>query len=231
MKSLITWLECYLIFAALLSSGCSGVNSFQKDGELQLAGLEAPVTVMRDDKGMAYIYAQSGHDATMAQGFVTAQDRLFQMELLRLLSCGRMSELAGDAAKHLDIRSRTIGFYRNADLGWELVLDWVLINGGLAALGALLAAAHPLTVIGAFVAAPLTSLNPTIGAGMVTGAIELFLRKPEVGDFHKLRSDTTHFKGWWKNRVTRVLLVFLFSTLGSAIGTYVAGFRIFDKLT
>jgi pheromone shutdown-related protein TraB len=124
-----------------------------------------------------------------------------------------------------------IGFYRNSELGWQLVMEWVVINGGLAALGALIAAAHPLTVIGAFIAAPLTSLNPTIGAGMVTGAIELFLRKPEVGDFHRLRTDTTHFKGWWHNRVTRVLLVFLFSTLGSAIGTYVAGFRIFEKLT
>lgn len=124
-----------------------------------------------------------------------------------------------------------IGFYRNTDLGWELVIEWVVINGGLAALGALIAAAHPLTIITAFLAAPLTSLNPTIGAGMVTGAVELFLRKPEVGDFHRLRSDTAHAKGWWRNRVTRVLLVFLFSTLGSAIGTYVAGFRIFEKLT
>jgi pheromone shutdown-related protein TraB len=124
-----------------------------------------------------------------------------------------------------------IGFYRNPGLGWELVVEWVVINGGLAALGAILAAAHPLTIVTAFVAAPLTSLNPTIGAGMVTGAVELFLRKPEVGDFHRLRTDTTSMKGWWKNRVTRVLLVFLFSTLGSAIGTYVAGFRILEKLT
>ncbi len=124
-----------------------------------------------------------------------------------------------------------IGFQRSPELGWSLVKDWVLINGGLSALGALLAAAHPLTVLGAFVAAPLTSLNPTIGAGMVTGAIELFLRRPTVQDFSHLRRDTANWKGWWKNRVSRVLLVFLFSTLGSAAGTYIAGFRIFDKLT
>ena len=124
-----------------------------------------------------------------------------------------------------------IGFSRSSELGWQLIADWVLINGGLAALGALIAAAHPLTVIGAFLAAPLTSLNPTIGAGMVTGAIEMFLRKPEVGDFSRLRTDAAHFKGWWKNRVTRTLLVFMLSTLGSAIGTYVAGFRIYDRLT
>ncbi len=123
-----------------------------------------------------------------------------------------------------------IGFRKSPDLGMELVLDWVLINGGLAALGAAIAAAHPLTVVAAFLAAPLTSLNPTIGAGMVTAAVEVYLRKPKVADFGTLRSDATHLKGWWKNRVTRTLLVFVFSTLGSAIGTYVAGFRIFGKL-
>lgn len=124
-----------------------------------------------------------------------------------------------------------IGFSRSPEMGWELVMDWVLINGGLAAIGALIAAAHPLTVIGAFLAAPLTSLNPTIGAGMVTAGIEVYLRRPKVGDFGKLRADTTTIKGWWRNRVTRTLLVFMFSTIGSAIGTYVAGFRIVGRLS
>lgn len=124
-----------------------------------------------------------------------------------------------------------IGFQRNTDLGWQLVTEWVLINGGLSALGALIAAAHPLTILAAFFAAPLTSLNPAVGAGMVTAATELFLRKPTVSDFAQLRHDTTSLKGWWRNRVSRTLMVFFLSTLGSAIGTYVAGFRIFDHLT
>ncbi|WP_078121523.1 TraB/GumN family protein [Thiosocius teredinicola] len=123
-----------------------------------------------------------------------------------------------------------MGFSRNPDLGWQMVRDWVLINGGLSALGALLAAAHPLTVVTAFLAAPITSLNPTIGAGMVTAAAELWLRKPRVGDFGRLRQDTTELKGWWRNRVSRTLLVFLLSTLGSAAGTYLAGFLIYDRL-
>ncbi|ADJ29338.1 TraB/GumN family protein [Nitrosococcus watsonii] len=123
------------------------------------------------------------------------------------------------------------GFYRSPELGWQLIIDWILINGGLAALGALIAGAHPLTIAGAFAAAPLTSLNPTIGAGMVTAAIETFLRRPTVGDFSRLRQETVHIKGWWSNRVTRILLVFLLSTLGSAVGTYVAGFKIIDRLT
>jgi len=107
----------------------------------------------------------------------------------------------------------------------------VLINGGLSALGAAIAGAHPLTVVGAFIAAPITSLNPMVGAGMVTAMIEIYIRKPKVADFNQLKHDTTHFKGWWKNRVTRTLLIFILSTLGSAIGTYVAGFFIFERLT
>ncbi len=122
------------------------------------------------------------------------------------------------------------GFSKSSDLGWSLVLDWVLINGGLSALGAAIAGAHILTVIAAFLAAPLTSLNPTIGAGVVASAVELYLRKPTIKDFENLRLDTTKLSGWRSNRVARLILVFLLSTLGSVFGTYIAGFRIFDAL-
>ena len=124
-----------------------------------------------------------------------------------------------------------IGFTRSPEIGTAMIVDWIVINGGLSALGAALAFAHPLSILTAFLAAPLTSLNPTIGAGMVVAAVETFLRKPKVGDFNRLRADTTSLKGWWRNRVTRILLIFILSTLGSAIGTYVAGFRIIEQLS
>ena len=123
-----------------------------------------------------------------------------------------------------------LGFARSPALGRQLIVDWVLINGGLAALGALIAAAHPLTILAAFAFAPITSLNPMVGIGMVAAAIEAFLRKPQVGDFSRLRTDTTHLRGWWRNRVAHIFLIFLLSTLGSALGTYIAGFRIFERL-
>ena len=122
------------------------------------------------------------------------------------------------------------GFAQNPQDGWSIVWDWVLITGSLSALGTLLAGGHPLTVLTAFVAAPLTTLNPAIGAGMVTGPVELYLRKPNMGDFGRLRQDAAQFRGWWRNRVLRILQVFLLSNLGAAIGTYVAGFRIYDRL-
>lgn len=123
-----------------------------------------------------------------------------------------------------------IGFSKSTDLGWDLVINWVLINGGLSAFGAAIAGAHVLTVIAAFLAAPITSLNPTIGAGVVTSAVELYLRKPTIKDFENVRTDTTKLSGWRSNRVARLILVFLLSTLGSVFGTYIAGFHIFDAI-
>jgi len=123
-----------------------------------------------------------------------------------------------------------IGFSRSPELGWQLIYIWIAINGGLAALGAVLARAHPVTVLSAIIAAPLTSLNPTIAAGMVTGLVESWLRKPRVSDLENLRFDITTVKGWFRNPATRILLVFFLSNLGSAIGTWVAGLRIFSEL-
>jgi pheromone shutdown-related protein TraB len=122
------------------------------------------------------------------------------------------------------------GFAHSPSLGTQMIIDWVLITGGLAALGTLIAGAHYLTVLAAFFAAPLTTLNPVIGAGMVTAALETWLRKPQVSDFIRLREDTARLRGWWENRVSRILLIFFSSSLGAALGTYTAGILIFQRL-
>lgn len=123
-----------------------------------------------------------------------------------------------------------IGFSREQELGWRLLFEWTIINGGLAGLGAAIALAHPITVLATAVAAPFTSLNPMVGAGFVAAGVELAIRRPRVGDVANLRRDVTEWRGWWKNRAARALLVFLFATIGSAAGTYIAGFRIIDRL-
>ena len=88
------WWGLALLAPAVL--GCSLVNGIQRSGELRLPGLAAPVSVSRDEKGMAFIQAASPADAMRALGFVTAQDRLFPMELSRRMAQGRISELAGE---------------------------------------------------------------------------------------------------------------------------------------
>jgi pheromone shutdown-related protein TraB len=124
-----------------------------------------------------------------------------------------------------------VGFSRSPELGWRLVTLWVVINGGLAAIGAAVARGHPLTILSGMVAAPLTSLNPAVAAGMVTGLVESWLRKPTVADLQSLHRDVTSIRGWYGNPATRILLVFFLSNLGSAIGTWVAGFKIVEALS
>ena len=104
----------------------------------------------------------------------------------------------------------------------DAAVAWILANGVLSALGTLIALGHPLTILAAFVAAPITSLNPTIGAGFVTGLVQAYVAPPQVKDMEYVSEDIAKLSGWWRNRLTRVLLVFFLSSFGSAIGTMVA---------
>jgi len=116
-----------------------------------------------------------------------------------------------------------LGFFQGgADTGRDMVMWWLLANGILAGIGALIALAHPLTILTAILAAPLTSLNPMIAAGWVSGITEALLRKPKVRDFERLAEDILSMKGFWKNNVTRILLVVVLTNIGSVIGTMVA---------
>jgi len=111
--------------------------------------------------------------------------------------------------------------FASGEVSYEMLKRWVLVNGILSALGAAIARGHILTVMVAFVAAPITSLNPTIAAGWVSGLTEAWVRKPKVSDFETLGEDITTVKGFWSNEITRILLVVLLSNLGSMIGTMV----------
>ncbi len=113
-------------------------------------------------------------------------------------------------------------FYGGVNTGKDMIKWWILANGLLAGLGALIAFAHPFTILSSVLAAPLTSLNPMIAAGWVSGLVEAFSRKPKVKDIENLPEDILSIRGFWKNKVTRILLVVVFTNLGSALGTFVA---------
>ncbi len=108
------------------------------------------------------------------------------------------------------------------DAGTDMIWIWVAANGIFAGLGAALALAHPYTIISSILAAPLTSLNPMIAAGWVSGLVETFSRKPKVRDLEAIPKDIVSIKGFWRNNVTRILLVVIFTNLGSSIGTMTA---------
>ncbi len=104
----------------------------------------------------------------------------------------------------------------------DMIKWWVLANAILSGIGATIVLAHPLTILSAVFASPITSLNPMIAAGWVSGLVETLLRKPKVKDFEDLPEDIASLKGFWKNRITRILLIVVFTNLGSSLGTFVA---------
>ena len=113
-------------------------------------------------------------------------------------------------------------FYGGKQAGKDMIVWWIAANAILAGLGAIIALAHPVTIIASMLAAPLTSLNPMIAAGWVSGLVEAFSRKPKVKDLERLPEDILSVRGFWKNKVTRILLVVVFTNLGSSVGTFVA---------
>ena len=115
---------------------------------------------------------------------------------------------------------------QNKDMGLDQIKTWILWNGTLSAIGTTLVLGHPLSIITAFIAAPITSLNPLLAAGWFAGLVEATVRKPKVSDFEDLAEDTSSFKGFFKNRVTRILLVVICANVFSSIATIISGLDI-----
>ena len=116
-------------------------------------------------------------------------------------------------------------FSYSSPAGFEQITQWFLWNGSLSALGALIAMAHPLSILTAFVAAPFSSLNPLLAAGWFAGIAEALIRRPRVEDFEQLGNITT-FKDFFHNRVTKILLIVALANLGSMAGTFIGGAKV-----
>ena len=123
-----------------------------------------------------------------------------------------------------------IGWQKGADAAGENALFWILANGIPSGIGGILAMAHPLTILTAFISAPFTSLTPVIGVGYVTAFVQAYLQPPIVRDFQTVAEDIAIPGRWWKSRLLRVFLAFLLPTIGSIIGTWVGGTRIVSNL-
>lgn len=124
-----------------------------------------------------------------------------------------------------------VGFYRGGlGVGSELLAVWAMYTGGLAGLGCLLAGSHPLSILTAIVVAPFKPFRLSIPTGAFSALVEARLRKPAYEDFLKLRDDAQSVRGWYRNRVTRVVLTFMLTNLGSMLGLWLTGFQVWGKV-
>ena len=123
-----------------------------------------------------------------------------------------------------------IGIREGAGAAGANVAYWILANGIPSAIGAMIAFAHPATIVSAFAAAPITSLTPVIGAGYVTAFVQVMAAPPVVREFESVSTDIASFRGWWCNKLLRIFMVFLLTGLGSSIGTWIGGYKIFSTL-
>ena len=119
------------------------------------------------------------------------------------------------------------GFFSSgAETSIDMITAWVVINGVMGALGALLAGGHVITVLTALIASPFTSLNPFIAAGWVAGLVEASFRKPRVSDLEHIADDISTVRGAYRNRVSKILLVVCLTNLFGSIGTFIGLERI-----
>jgi pheromone shutdown-related protein TraB len=123
-----------------------------------------------------------------------------------------------------------VGITEGASAAKDQAITWVLATGLPSALGGLLALAHPLTVLTAFLAAPITTLSPVLGAGQVAALAQVYLVPPRVHEFHSVSEDMGRASVWWSSRLLRVFLVFILTNLGAMAGVWVGGAKLFSSL-
>jgi len=123
-----------------------------------------------------------------------------------------------------------IGITKGPGVAGENLGYWIVANGVPCTIGALLARAHLAVIASAFFVAPVTSLTPVIGAGYVLAFAQAWFRPPVVKELERLTDDFGAPAQWWRNRMLKVFLVFVLTTLGSLIGTWVGGVEIVRNL-
>ena len=141
-------------------------------------------------------------------------------------------KILGWALPILLVALLAITFYNNPAAGIDGTISWVLWTASLGAIGAALAFGHPLAILTAFVGGPVGALHPLLAAGWFSGLMQAYVRRPNVGDFETLSKDVFTLKGFWDNKVTRVLLVVVLTNIGTSAGNIIGGadvIRLFLK--
>ena len=195
---------------------------------------EESADAVRSDKPVKRVLAVigAGHLAGIEQALESQQDAPgpLQKALAELPPGSPWPKRIGFGLFAIIAVAIAILFYRGADSGTEALWTWVLCTGIGSAVGTLAAGGHPLSTLAAFVVGPLKPFRPGVPVGAAAAGVEVWIHRPRVADFDSLRDDVIHWTGWWKNRISRTLLVFVLSNFGMILGEWIAGFRIVKSL-
>lgn len=159
---------------------------------------------------------------------------LFEIQDLERISVipekSRLSKLAAWGIPLLITGLIVYGFALNMQTGLEQLSAWVLWTGALAALFTAVSLGHPLSILTAFVVAPMTTLHPLFACGWFAGLVEAAIRKPTVQDVQNIQSDIFSLKGFFKNRFLKTLLIVVMANIGASLGTLTAGMHMLKTL-
>jgi pheromone shutdown protein TraB len=123
-----------------------------------------------------------------------------------------------------------IGLRHGASVAGAQLLYWIAATGGLTAVGAVFALAHPVVVLSSFFVSPITTLSPVIGAGHVLALLQAYVAPPVVREFECVADEIGTPSRWWSNRLLRIFLVFLLTTFGALAGNYLGLAEMFATI-
>ncbi len=172
----------------------------------------------------------AGHIQGIKKGII--EDRSSQMEEINTIpKVSSIWKMIGWLIPVLIVSSiGYIGWNKGILAAGENITYWILANGIPSSIGALIGFAHPVTIISAFVAAPITSLTPVIGAGYVCAFVQAMMQPPIVKEFETAMEDMSSLTQWWKNRLLKVFLAFILPGIGSMVGTWIGGYEIIKNI-
>lgn len=217
--------ESPALFEALIAERDRYMTARLREESMQASAHGKPVS-------RVLVVIGAGHLAGIGKTIVAQQDEPAPLQKLLAQMPPRSPWLRVTGIAMFAMIAVAIGtlFYRGAEFGTDAIWIWVLCTGLGAATGAFVGGGHPLSALAAFIVAPLKPFRPGIPAGAASAAVEIWVHRPRVADFDSLRDDVIHWTGWWRNRISRTLLVFIFTNIGMMLGTWVAGFSILKRL-
>lgn len=168
--------------------------------------------------------------AAHAPGMIESLNEDYDLALLNKKIEKKKSSINGFIIPGILLLLLTILTFKSPQMGLNQLLVWILLSSSLAAVGALLSKAHIVTILVSFFTAFIGILSPVLAVGIFASLTEAYFRPPFTKDFDHISEDMNSIKGWYQNRVLRIVLIFFATSIFSIIGTFISGSQIIRAL-